>query len=382
MRYAIAVLAVFVTLVAYALYPMFLFPDLSFQLYYKSQIFKLSVRFADIVKFRQELYKVRNTTMESPNLYKTTLHIHYNTSSELYLPERDNEKSESNYLLRIYQPKQFKTGGYPVMMYMHGGGWVLNHIDVYDQFCRKMSERGFIVVSVGYRKAPEHVFPACLNDVLNAMSWIGKNLRDEKYNANLNQFTISGDSGGGHLAVHAVVRSILLDQEVSKREQLPRVHYQALLYPAVHYYMSNRTRFESYKTFGDYGYILDGPVLEKFWRYLVGSNTSDEELSTNPFLSVLSAYDPRLESSKVLYSKLPSGFVITAEYDILRDEGAEYARIINEAANGTAIVKHMLTPKAVHGFAQFPTDEMASNFAAIIKSFFSTTETTQGTIQN
>lgn len=338
--------------------------------------------------------------MESPLLIKTTFQIHYITlSSELYLPEKDNPSHESHYSLRVYQPKQYKSGGYPVLMYTHGGGWVLNHLDVYDLFCRKMAERGFVVVSVGYRKAPEHVFPACLNDVLNALTWIGKNLKSEiipqqqqssssssshqslenKFNANVNQLTISGDSAGAHLSIHALVRIFMSDPEIVKREQIPKVSYQALFYPAAHFYMANKTRFESYKLFASHGYILDDPVLEKFWRYLVGNDVSIEEAALNPYLSILSAMDPRLVESKSLYAKFPSGFVISAEYDILRDEAAEFAKAVTEASNGTSVLKHLRTPKVTHGFAQFPSDEMANHFAALIKSYFASAATTTTT---
>ncbi|EFC46137.1 predicted protein [Naegleria gruberi] len=326
--------------------------------------------------------------MESSLLQKTTHQIQYNiSSSELYLKEMDSTSDMAQYLLRIYTPKQHRPGGYPVLVYTHGGGWVLNHIDVYDSFCRKMSEKGFVVVSVGYRKAPENVFPACLNDLLNALTWVGKNLRDEKYNANLNQLTVSGDSAGGHITSHALVRLLMADQEIVKKEQIPKIHQQALFYPALHYYPANRTKFESYKLFGDFGFVLDSPVLEKFWRYLLGTQVSDEEAAANPYFSVMSALDTRDPDARAkVYSKLPGGFVITAEYDILRDEAAEFARVVTEASNGTSTLKHFRTPKVVHGFAQFPSDDMANNFAALIKSFFvsstpSTTTEQQTTTQ-
>ncbi|KAL9654285.1 hypothetical protein ABK040_010316 [Willaertia magna] len=367
MRYLVAVLCLFIGLLAYALYPMFLFPELTFQQYYKSQVFKLSVRFGDIIKFRQELYKVRNTTMDSPLLTKTTLPMQYDPlSSELYLKE--SKPTENHYLLRIYQPKQVKQGGYPVMLYIHGGGWVLNHVDVYDQFCRKIAERGFVVVSIGYRKAPESLFPAPINDVLNALSWIGKNFRDEKYNANLNQLVISGDSAGGNIAVHTLVRLILTDEKVVQKEQIPQIHVQALFYPALHFLEANSTKYESYRAFGDYGFVLDRPVTEKLYRYYVGKDMTLDEAIANPYLSILTAYEPSNPESKAIYSKLPMGFVITAEYDLLRDEGEAYAKAITELSDHTVVVKSIRTAKALHGFAQFPSDDLANSFVNLMKA--------------
>ena len=348
----------------YVLHPAILFPGVPLSIVAQSFLVKTLFKF-DPVKVRDLADQYIKSTPSSL-LETTTFNITYDTrSSELYLKESFNPTGMAQYSLRVYQPKLYREGGYPVIMFIHGGGWLVGNLDMYDLFCNAISERGFVVVSVGYRRTPENPFPACLNDNLNALSWIGKHLRDERFNANLNQLTISGDSAGGHLSIHTQVRTFLVDQKVLERESIPNISYQALLYPVVEFYSYGDVKYSSYASFSENGILIDGHTMDMFWKYLT-INSTREEISNNPYVSVLSAVD---SSDKKFYSQFKPGFIWTAEYDVLRDEGEAFTRAVNEA-NGPKLL-HTRWPQCFHGFASvFSQQKHTTDYVEPILNFF------------
>ena len=303
----------------------------------KSMIKILGPRMKIIEKF---LSKPLPPSLETESLKIETIPITFDTSSsELYLKEN---LPISHYSLRIYQPKSFKNDGYPIVMYIHGGGWMLGSIDSSNQLCLTLSKKGFLVVSVAYRKTPEHVFPSCLNDNLNALSWIGKNY--QKFNGNISQLTITGESSGAHLAITTQIRIFSVDKEILERENVPQITQQGLLYPVLEYYKYGNEKYDSYKKFRDCGLLLDGMIMDMFWSLLIG-NLTEEEVKSNRFLSPLSAIDL---SDSLFYSKFPKGFVWLAEYDVVRDEGELFANLINKVSNGKLKIKEWKC--GTHGF--------------------------------
>ncbi|EFC40758.1 predicted protein [Naegleria gruberi] len=281
-------------------------------------------------------------------------------SSELYLKE-SSELSE--YIIRVYQPKQYREEGYPILMYIHGGGWMFGSIDTSDDFCRHVSNNNYLVISVDYRKTPQHVFPACLNDCLNALCWIGKNFK--KYNGNINQLTICGDSAGGHLSIHTQIRIFSLEKNIIESENIPKITHQALIYPATEIYENSDSKYQSLTKYRDSGLIINAPMVDMFWKQLIGVNTSIENAKLNPFLSIMSAIDPT--SNSQFYSQFPKGFIWLAEYDVLRDEGQLFGDVINKSTNEKRI-EIREWKQQVHGFLSFRKEITFSEFVNQLNS--------------
>jgi acetyl esterase/lipase len=221
--------------------------------------------------------------------------------------------------VRIYTPTG--SGPFPALVYFHGGGWVVCDLDTHDAVCRSLTNAaGCIVVSVDYRLAPEHKFPAAVEDCYAAMQWVMHNA--QLINADPKRIAVGGDSAGGNLA--AVVSQMARD----RREQAPV--FQLLIYPVTDYYAPGTP---SYKQNAD-GYFLTLEDMIWFWNhYLKG-----EAEAANPYACPLRA--PSL-------ANLPPALVITAEFDPLRDEGEAYAERLVESGVAAELVRY---DGMIHGF--------------------------------
>ena len=197
--------------------------------------------------------------------------------------------------VRLYRPNDRRDLG--LLVYFHGGGWVFGNIDSHDDVCRKLANQmGHAVLSVDYRLAPEHPFPAPLMDCVNALRWAHTNAASLGIDAS--RLAVGGDSAGGNLA--AVVAQL---------QPVP-LKFQMLIYPVT----DARRGSQSYIDNGE-GYRLTAAGMKWFCdHYLSGGQGSPDD----PRVSPLCASDSSLASS-------PPAIVITAEYDPLRDEGEEYA---------------------------------------------------------
>jgi acetyl esterase len=210
----------------------------------------------------------------------------------------------------------------PVLVFFHGGGWVIGDLDTHDGICRMIANRANCgVVSVDYRLAPEHKYPAAAEDAYAAL--LDVHARAEEFGFDGTRIAVGGDSAGGNLS--AVVAQMARDRGG------PAVAYQALVYPVCDF---------SFKT-GSYrdnaeGYMLTRDSMRWFWGHYL-ANDAD---GIQPYASPL-----RAES----LAGLPPALVITAEFDPLRDEGDAYAARLKEA--GVA-VKHSPYPGMIHGFFQ------------------------------
>ncbi|WP_433828815.1 alpha/beta hydrolase [Actinoplanes sp. CA-015351] len=210
--------------------------------------------------------------------------------------------------------------GAPVLVYLHGGGWCYGSIETVDRFCRRVAERsGCAVVSVEYRLAPEHVFPAALQDAETVLGYLRKSGSDLGLDSS--RLAIGGDSAGGQLATVTARR---------QRDAATPLDYQVLVYPA----LDPLTSAESYDEVGEYG--LDRASMKLAWETFV----PDPALRFSPDVAPLAVAD---------LSGMPSSLIITAEYDALRDEGADYADAL--IAAGVPVV-HTRYMGVNHGFAR------------------------------
>jgi len=204
--------------------------------------------------------------------------------------------------VRIYS--QAAEAVLPAVVYFHGGGWTIGDVACYDQVCRKLAlATGLTVISVDYRLAPEHTFPAAVEDCYAVAKWIAEHA--DELGVDGSRLAVAGDSAGGNLAA---VTSI-----VARDRGGPTIAFQLLFYPVIDGTMS----FPSFKENGE-GYLLSADDMAWFYEQYV----PDDVDRKNPLLSPL--YAPDL-------SNLPPALVITAEYDPLRDEGEAYADALQQA---------------------------------------------------
>ncbi|HXJ02232.1 MAG TPA: alpha/beta hydrolase [Micropepsaceae bacterium] len=222
--------------------------------------------------------------------------------------------------LRIYTPVAAGGEALPAIVYFHGGGFVLGDRDCYDGLCRALAnESGSRVISVDYRLAPEHPFPAGVEDCFAATKWVEENAPD--LGVDPNRLAVAGDSAGGNLA--AVV--CLLAKENKTK---PAIAFQLLIYPVTRVETGASTR-----PFGT-GYLLENRTIDWFRDHYLPKGT---DLS-DPRLSPLEAKD---------VSGLPPAYIVTAGFDPLHDEAIAYAEKLKEAGVKVSQVDY---PTMIHGF--------------------------------
>lgn len=220
--------------------------------------------------------------------------------------------------IRIYHPSSSKDR--PVFVFYHGGGFVTRSIETHDKACRRLAKMNdMVVVSVGYRMAPEFPFPIPHQDCYDATAWVAES--GKQYNYNSEKIIVGGDSAGGNLAT---VVSIL-----ARDLNGPKISYQILIYPTT----DARLEFPSIDKYGK-GYFLTKPLMQWF----VNKYIPNKKDITNPLASPYLTED---------LSNLPPAFVCTAELDPLKDEGEAYAKRLKEAGNQVIFKEY---PKVIHGF--------------------------------
>ncbi|NNU42770.1 alpha/beta hydrolase [Ramlibacter montanisoli] len=223
--------------------------------------------------------------------------------------------------LRSYRPAGAPADAVlPVLVYYHGGGWVIGDLDTHDVLCRQLCNlSGCAVVAVDYRLGPEHRFPAAVDDALAATRWVRSQARELKLDPA--RLAVGGDSAGGNLA--AVVA-------LSAREagDLP-IAFQLLIYPAT----DQRRGAPSHAANGQ-GYLLTKESMDYYHDHYIPDPAQDLDWRASPLLH---------EN----HAKLPPAFVLTAGYDPLRDEGLQYAHRLSEAGNRATLVNF---ERQIHGF--------------------------------
>jgi acetyl esterase/lipase len=229
--------------------------------------------------------------------------------------------------VRIYWPASAggtaAAGGAPGVVFFHGGGWVICDLDTHDGQCRALANGvGAVVVSVDYRLAPEAKFPGALDDCLAATRWVADHATELGVDASL--LAVAGDSAGGNLTAAVALKA--------RDDGGPPLAYQAMIYPVIDS-SGSRNDYPS-KTENATGYFLTRESME-WYRVQYLRTESDGD---HPYCSPMFAES--LEG-------LPPAFVLTAEYDPLRDEGEEYARRLVAAGVPTEVYR---APGMFHGF--------------------------------
>ncbi len=221
---------------------------------------------------------------------------------------------------RLYIPADAGTNP-PLVVYYHGGGWVLGTLDTHDGTCRALARAsGAAVLSVGYRLAPETPFPGPLDDCHDALVWAHEHAADLGIDGS--RLAVAGDSAGGNLAAAVAIRLRDLGG--------PVLRHQLLIYPVTDADFSR----ESYAQNGAGNYFLSTAMMEWFWKQYVADIANSH-----------------VEGATVLQTanlaNLPPATVIMAEYDPLRDEGLAYAEALAAAGNS---VHSSVAPGMIHGF--------------------------------
>ncbi len=226
--------------------------------------------------------------------------------------------------LRLYRPLPASRGGaatpLPLLIYFHGGGWVIGDLDTHDTLCRELANgAGIAVISVDYRMGPEHRFPAAVDDCVAATRWI--QAEAAKLGFNPQRVAVGGDSAGGNLAT--VVALTLRDAGG------PPLAYQLLIYPS-----TDMRRISPSHTRNGQGYLLTSDTIAYFQGHYLPDAALEHDWRASPLLH------PDLRN-------LPPALILTAGYDPLRDEGIDYAQRLTLAGNRAT---HIGFERQIHGF--------------------------------
>ena len=228
--------------------------------------------------------------------------------------------------LRLYRPLKSAgtsavtaAGLLPVLVYFHGGGWVIGDLDTHDTLCRELANAsGCAVVATDYRMAPEHRFPIAVDDCIAATDWVRQQAASLGLDAS--RMAVGGDSAGGNLA--AVVA-------IAARDAGTPLAFQLLIYPA-----TDQRRGAPSHTSNAQGYLLTSDTMDYFHDHYITDPAHDLDWRASPLLHTE-------------HANLPPAFVLTAGYDPLRDEGLDYAQRLSDAGNRATCV---CFERQIHGF--------------------------------
>lgn len=224
--------------------------------------------------------------------------------------------------IRLFSPKN--EGPLPVIIYFHGGGWVYGSIEQSEMICRKLAnETGAIVAAIEYRLSPEHKFPIPLEDCYDATKWVVENA--STFLGDPNKVIISGESAGGNLAA-AVALITLKTKEFTIAGQL-------LIYPV----LTSDLEQKHYEDSPDKS-LISYENMQFFWNMYL-SSTEDGK---SPFASPLKNEN---------FANLPSCFIVTAQHDALKHEGACYGEALQKSGVSVQIKNYL---GVIHGFLGFP----------------------------
>ena len=241
------------------------------------------------------------------------------------IEDRTVETEAGQLAVRIYHPSPAQTR--PVIVFFHGGGFVLGSLDTHDGMARALAVAAdCVVVSTDYPLAPEHKYPAAPRAALAATRWVAAHARE--FGGDAARLAVAGDSAGGNLA--AVVALMARDAGA------PRIAFQLLIYPDVDFRRSN----VSIQAFaGKYG-----NVAEETQHWFMDHYLRREEEKLDPLVSPLLAPD---------LSGLPPALIVTAEYDALRDEGEAYGERLRQAGVDAVVTRY---DGMIHEFMRWPFD--------------------------
>lgn len=246
--------------------------------------------------------------------------------------------------IRLYYPKGDPP--FPVVVYFHGGGWVIGDLDTHHALCHALSKSsGCLIMAVDYRLAPENRYPAAVEDAYAATCWVAENA--EIIQADAHRIAVLGDSAGGTQATVVAM--------MARDHGKPDIALQVLIYPITDHDFNT----PSYLKNAD-GYMLTRDLMMWFWNHYL----EDENLADDPYVSPLRA---------VNLSDLPQALILTAEYDPLCDEGEAYAKRLQEAGVKVKLTRY---DGMIHGFIRMTSrldkakqalDEAAGTLRRILK---------------
>ncbi len=220
--------------------------------------------------------------------------------------------------VRVYRPD--REGALPALAYFHGGGWVVGDLDTHDVPCRALANRsGCAVVSVDYRLAPDHPFPAAVEDAWAATTWLACN--GGELGADPSRLAVGGDSAGGNLAAAVAIRA--------REAGGPQIGFQLLVYPVTDFEFESQSYVENAD-----GYYLTRDSMLWYWGHYLASESDGASVDASP----LRAAD---------LGGLPPALIITAEFDPLRDQGEAFGRRLEEAGVRARVSRY---DGMVHGF--------------------------------
>ena len=214
--------------------------------------------------------------------------------------DRTIQGSQAAIPLRIYRPGAERTG---VILYFHGGGWVIGNLDSHDETCRRLcAGTGQTVVSVDYRLAPETRYPGAVVDCYDATAWVSENT--DSLSVDAQRLVVAGDSAGGNLATAVAL--------MARDRGGPSIAFQLLVYPVTDCDFDTGSYLANAE-----GYLLTRTSMQWFWDHYVPEASRRTEPYASPLRGELAG--------------LPPALVQTAEFDPLRDEGEAYATALRAA---------------------------------------------------
>jgi acetyl esterase len=220
---------------------------------------------------------------------------------------------------RVYSPTPNKKQ--PCLLFFHGGGWTLNDLDTHDKLCRSIAKKvEVVVVSIDYRLSPENKYPAAIEDAYTALTWVYFNAG--LLNIETNKIAVGGDSSGGTQA------TVLC--HLTRDRQGPKIAFQWMIYPVTDYYLPGTKSYIE----NERGYSMNKDFMVWFWNNYLPNNIDVND----PYISPLRATN---------FKNLPPAFIMTANYDPLRDEGEEYGKKLQEAGIKVRIQRY---EDQMHGF--------------------------------
>ena len=232
------------------------------------------------------------------------------------------EAGEDSLMVRVYIPESVH-GGAPVILYFHGGGYVMGCVDDHDPLCGKLADAcEAVVISVEYRLAPEYPFPACIDDAVLAADWAHENAGE--FGGDPDKLMAGGDSSGANISA---VLALL-----GKAGKAPKLSYLILFYGV--YGCVDLAESESAKEFGQGGFVLPVNAMNEMMKIYLPDGADPDDIRIAPGL----AED---------LTGMPPSVIVSAEFDPLRDDSAEFARRLEEAGNK---VEYIQMDGMMHGF--------------------------------
>ena len=224
--------------------------------------------------------------------------------------------TSKNISIRIVRPVDSADKNLPIVMYFHGGGWVLGGIDTHDRLIRELSNSvNAGIVFVNYSRSPEAKYPTALEEAYDSLKWVSENANS--LNLDPTRLAVAGDSVGGNMATVVTM--------LSKTRGGPKILYQVLFYPVTNANFDT----QSYQDYQD-GYFLTREAMKWFWDSYVSGETDLKKSTVSPLLASIEQL-----------SNLPPALIVTGEFDVLRDEGEDYARkLMNAGVTVTACRYH------------------------------------------